>query len=1106
MKTRKIVLAVILAVACTFSGIYLPPVQAEDTVSQIPEEGLTGYWNFDDADQPMANSVAGSDLTGELSGTAVSVQQSETAGRGGVLRFGERGAQNSEMRIADAINSGNEFSISLWVNNSSAQNSSLNTIILQQSDSGRSLLFRNNDQYITYISGANKTLGASTGSDVWEHLVLVKSGNTASYNIALYVNGVKAGEQSLNAGRVDALTDLIIGAHKSASDKGQFVGDIDEIRLYNRVLTEDEITALYENPGQVTPEPEPPEPELPPCETQISDGEYVYFGEYDTDSLKWRVLDADTTNTNERGMLIITEELLGTGSTGGIYFNESSSDGNDYQNSYTKTWCTEFYGSNLTSGEQSVLLEVSKNDGAYESSKWHVKFRASDNILNKDKVFFLSAEEAEYYFPTDRERIALYNGENGGWWLRSPVVEGSTLHLSVGYVQAYGQVYNVWMIASNQTFAARPAANVDLSSILFASAAEGGKQDGGLAPFPTYDGNEWKLTVIDSARSDFRAETDANVDGEVTISYSGAETGANEYISAVVKNADGDVTYYGRLADASEDASASGSVQAVLPEGFNSETDTLYVFNEQCNGDYKTDYASPLQAVSLLSKADEPSAVFNASGDSSGTLSDVSAGMKYSLDGGETWNDITGTTMELTGVSAANDIKVYQPGDGTTTADSDIQIIDVTQAQQPAGLDGIACTTLDQNDGQISGVNTTMEYKLSTDSQWTEVESETLTGLEPGTYDIRVKASGSVLASPTVPVTVSAHVCTAAGEWQHNEDSHWKLCSSCGSRVDEGRHEGGTAGYFEQAHCTVCGQPYGEELAVDTTLPTGEITIGGDTWSGLQDTITFNRFYGQAQTIQFSAQDDSYSHAGYTDEDSVKIEYYLHSGDKALTEDELNSKEFTEYSGAFNISEDGKYIIYVRLTDHAGNVTWLSSDGIVLDSSAPVISGIEAGRTYCISAEFTVEDDYLDMVMVDGVPVTSDDGRYLLPEGVHTVKVSDMAGNETVIQVTVNKTHTFTWVVDKPATATEAGVRHEECTVCGYKGVAEVIPATGSIDEGKTPEGGTPDSSVSDSSASDRTVSPKSGDNSSLLVWICMTAAAGVILAGTAISRRSRKK
>lgn len=207
----------------------------------------------------------------------------------------------------------------------------------------------------------------------------------------------------------------------------------------------------------------------------------------------------------------------------------------------------------------------------------------------------------------------------------------------------------------------------------------------------------------------------------------------------------------------------------------------------------------------------EPEALFMATGDSTGTLSQVTTAMKYSVDGGIAWKDITAGTMEITDVSADKDIKIYQPGDNT--ADSAVQTIDITQAQQPTSPSGVACTTSQQNDGQIIGVDTTMEYKLSTASQWLPINGRTVTGLPNGTYEVRVKASGTMLASPAKSVEVAAHICVAEGEWQTGENSHWKLCE-CGEVINKAGHtfewvtdKAATATEAGSRHeeCTVCG-------------------------------------------------------------------------------------------------------------------------------------------------------------------------------------------------------------------------------------------------------------------------------------------------------------
>ena len=116
-----------------------------------------------------------------------------------------------------------------------------------------------------------------------------------------------------------------------------------------------------------------------------------------------------------------------------------------------------------------------------------------------------------------------------------------------------------------------------------------------------YTGSEWKLTIKDDARiQGFEASCKEWTGNEVAVEYSGAQTGDNEFISAVIVNSDRVVTHYGPLAKATGEASSQPNgkytVTVTLPEGF-SDGDTLYVFNEQVNGDKKTDYASELVEI-----------------------------------------------------------------------------------------------------------------------------------------------------------------------------------------------------------------------------------------------------------------------------------------------------------------------------------------------------------------------------------------------------------------------------------------------------------------------------------------------------------------------------
>ncbi len=332
--------------------------------------------------------------------------------------------------------------------------------------------------------------------------------------------------------------------------------------------------------------------------------DYIYYGNWSAPDnyttsgpIKWRVLD-DQTNTGETGLFLLSDGLLGTGYYGGVYFDNTSPYSNAWQGSDAQTWCQDFYISNFSTGEQGAVIATTKSDEAFTSSTKSVPFAASENILNGDKVFFLSAEEAEnsaYGFANDNARIANYGGSACAWWLRSPYA---------GYTDGAGAVYgygHVDFITVNDDWAARPAFNLDLTSVLFTSAAAGGKSasgmDSGLTAVGDYAGSEWKLTLLDETREFAVTETEVSgiSGGTVTLNYAGATTGTNEYISVIIADSSG-AQYYGRVAQPTD---TDGKVEITIPSGLADGTYTLYVFSEQYNGDYKTDYASAFDTVTL---------------------------------------------------------------------------------------------------------------------------------------------------------------------------------------------------------------------------------------------------------------------------------------------------------------------------------------------------------------------------------------------------------------------------------------------------------------------------------------------------------------------------
>ena len=321
--------------------------------------------------------------------------------------------------------------------------------------------------------------------------------------------------------------------------------------------------------------------------------DYIYMGSYNSSPVKWRVLD-DQTNTGATGLFLLSEDLLGSGGRGDVYFDGTSPYSNAWQGSDAQAWCNTFESSNLDSLELAAILATTKSDDAFTSSTHNVSFAASTNILNSDQVFFLSAEEAvnsEYGFTDDAARIANYGNSAGVWWLRSPYADFTS---STGLVDGYGRVYDGGV---GLGWAARPAFNLNLNSVLFTSAAVDRKPDGGLTPISEYTGNEWKLTLLDSSRS--FAVTEKAVSGDpgdtLTLHYNGATTGANEYISVIIADNNG-AQYYGRVAQPTE---ATGTVEIKIPSDIAPGSYTLKIFSEQYNGDYKTDYASKFTDISL---------------------------------------------------------------------------------------------------------------------------------------------------------------------------------------------------------------------------------------------------------------------------------------------------------------------------------------------------------------------------------------------------------------------------------------------------------------------------------------------------------------------------
>ena len=332
----------------------------------------------------------------------------------------------------------------------------------------------------------------------------------------------------------------------------------------------------------------------------------------------------------------------------------------------------------------------------------------------------------------------------------------------------------------------------------------------------------------------------------------------------------------------------------------------------------------------------------------------------------------------------------------------------------------------------------------------------------------------------------------------------------------------------------------------DSEKPTGEISIGENKWKTLLNNITFGLFFKDTQTVTITAADNS--------GEAVTVEYLLSA--KELTETELASAAFTAYTAPFGIDPDNEYIIYVRLTDKADNVSYICSDGIVLDSKNPVIKGIENGKIFCEAQTVTIDEKYIDTVTVNGTPVTLDENNSFVlspADGEQKIVVTDKSGNTAEMTVTVNDGHTFgEWASNGDGTHTHKctvdgcdGFETKDCSggkaTCTEKAVCEVCgKAYGELDANNHADlkhidakAATKDAEgnieywyceecgkyYSDADATkeitkaatvtaklpDEPKSPQTGDNSNLMLWVALLFISGGVATGTTVVSKKKK-
>ena len=357
----------------------------------------------------------------------------------------------------------------------------------------------------------------------------------------------------------------------------------------------------------------------------------------------------------------------------------------------------------------------------------------------------------------------------------------------------------------------------------------------------------------------------------------------------------------------------------------------------------------------------------------------------------------------------------WRNGDSTATATIEFEIVKA-QREAPTSVTATGTTYKGGTDGKLNNVDSSMEYRKDGENEWHSISGDTVEGLSTGKYYVRYKDSKNYYASSDkevyvangqeIKVKVSASqvgytLSVSNTVVDYNESSTLTFALNKGYSKTKDfavKVNGETVQLDSNNQYKIKNIQKDTNITVegvaDITAPDTEIKVSNKTWKSILNTITFGLFFKETQKAEITA----------TDEGSGVNKYYYYvdksGSEKSLTEKQLQAVDWKEGTSV-TFNEDSNYVIYAKVTDKAGNIKYVSTDGIVIDMIAPQVLGVESGQTYTKTQTFTVTDNNLDTVKVDDKVVTS---YTLVPKkGTYTIEVTDKSGNKTTLNnITVN--------------------------------------------------------------------------------------------------------
>lgn len=340
--------------------------------------------------------------------------------------------------------------------------------------------------------------------------------------------------------------------------------------------------------------------------------------------------------------------------------------------------------------------------------------------------------------------------------------------------------------------------------------------------------------------------------------------------------------------------------------------------------------------------------------------------------------------------------------------------------EAPTSVTATGTTYKGGTDGKLNNVDSSMEYKKDGENEWRSITGDTVEGLSTGKYYVRYKDSKNYYASsdkevyvangqeikvkvPASQVGYTLSVSNTVVDYNESSTLTFKLNKGYSKTTDFAvKVNGETVQLNNNNQYTIKNIQKDTDITVegvaDLTAPDTEIKVSNKTWKSILNKITFGLFFKETQKAEITA----------TDEGSGVNKYYYYvdksGSEESLTEKQLQAVDWKE-GESVTFSEDSNYVIYAKVTDKAGNIKYVSTDGIVIDTIAPQVSGVESNQTYMKTQTFTVTDNNLDTVKVDGKTVESTNGSYTLvpKKGTYTIEVTDKTGNKTTLnKITVN--------------------------------------------------------------------------------------------------------